>query len=128
MQVLEDTAPSTVEYLPLPHLSHSALPLEEEYVPVMHSVQVELPLEEEYVPAVHGVQVEPAGSSSALSLYLPVAHNAQEPPFGPVEPALQIQSLKAVLPTSECEFSGQFVHNDLSVVALYLPEIHSVHV
>jgi hypothetical protein len=47
-------------------------------------------------------------------LYLPAAQFAQLPPFGPVEPALQMQFCKTVLPAGEFEFPGQDWHAVLS--------------
>jgi hypothetical protein len=49
------------------------------------------------------------------TLYLPATHAVQLPPSGPVDPALQVQLVKAALPAGELELVGQAVH-DASVV------------
>ena len=48
-------------------------------------------------------------------LYFPATHSAHGPPFGPVDPVLQVQFVKAALPAGELELVGQTVH-DASVV------------
>jgi len=82
------------------------------------------------------------------ALYLPASHAVHGPPFGPVAPALQLQFVKASLPAGELEFDGQtlhvefaeaptaveyvpapqYVHSAAPVKALYLPDMHDVHV
>ena len=48
-------------------------------------------------------------------LYFPATHAVHGPPSGPVDPALQVQLVKAALPAGELESAGQAVH-DASVV------------
>ena len=67
-------------------------------------------------------------------LYFPATHAAHGPPLGPVDPALQVQLVKAAMPAGEVELDGQTVH-DASVLcpvaAPYLPAQHrhgSVHI
>jgi hypothetical protein len=43
-------------------------------------------------------------------LYFPAVHAAHGPPFGPVDPALQVQLVKAALPAGALEFDGQARH------------------
>jgi hypothetical protein len=52
------------------------------------------------------------------------------PPSGPVEPALQVQLVKAVLPASELDSDGQARHVELALFFTsveYLPVPQSVH-
>ena len=60
----------------------------------------------EYVPAPQSEQV----AFPVNTLYFPATHAAHGPPFGPVDPALQVQLVKAVLPAGELEFDGQTLH------------------
>ena len=80
-------------------------------------------------------------------LYFPATHAAHGPPFGPVDPVLQVQFVKAALPAGELEFDGQalhvelaeapaaveyvpapqFVHRAAPVNALYVPATHAIH-
>jgi hypothetical protein len=66
------------------------------------------------------------------SLYFPAAHAVQEPPFAPVDPALQVQLVEAVLPAGELEFDGQPRHiPEVAVaptLAEYLPAAQSEQV
>ncbi len=48
------------------------------------------------------------------TLYFPVAQNEHEPPFAPVDPALQVQLVEAALPAGELEFDGQVLHPTLA--------------
>ena len=57
-----------------------------------------------------------------------VAHG---PPFGPVDPVLQVQLVKAALPAGELEFDGQTLHVELAAAptaAEYVPAPQSVQV
>jgi hypothetical protein len=57
-----------------------------------------------------------------------VAHG---PPFGPVDPVLQVQLVKAALPAVELEFDGQALHVELveaPTAAEYVPAPQSVQV
>jgi hypothetical protein len=71
----------------------------------------------EYVPAAQSVHA----ALPILILYLPATQAEQTPPFGPVNPALQVQSPAAELALNEIEFEGQSVHATLPVLILYLP-------
>ena len=108
------------------HVEIDTCPSFVEYFPVPQSEQVAVPVN---------------------ALYFPATHAAHRPPFGPVDPALQVQLVKAVLPTSELEFDGQTlhvefaeaptaveyvpapqsVHRAVPVNALYLPATHAIH-
>lgn len=46
----------------------------------------------------------------ASDLYVPETHSVHVPPFGPVYPGLQMQSVEAVLSGGELEFAGQVTH------------------
>jgi hypothetical protein len=61
----------------------------------------------EYVPVPQFVHA----SAPVDVLYLPAAQSVHGPPFGPVDPALQVQLVKAALPASELESDGQAVHS-----------------
>jgi hypothetical protein len=69
-------------------------PTAAEYVPVPQSVHTAAPVDVLYFPATHAVQV---------------------PPSDPVEPALQVQFVKAGLPADEMEADGQTRHVELDV-------------
>ncbi len=77
----------------------------------MHVELAEDPPAVEYVPA---SQSEHAADPVDV-LYFPATHAAHGPPFGPVDPVLQVQFVKAALPAVELELVGQAVH-DPSVV------------
>ena len=97
----------------------------------------------EYVPARQLVQV----TLPVLILYLPATQAEQTSPFGPVNPALQVQSPAAELALYEIEFEGharhvpstiacvlveyvpapQSVHAALPVLVLYLPATQAMH-
>ena len=64
----------------------------------------------------------------AVLLYLPASHAVQFPPLGPDQPALQVQSVKAVLCAGELESAGQLLHSVDPAELLYLPATHAVHV
>ncbi len=76
----------------------------------------------EYVPAPQSVHSEDPVSA----LYFPATHAVHEPPSGPVHPALQVQLVKAALPTGELEFDRQALHVKLAAVE-YVPAPQSVH-
>jgi hypothetical protein len=64
------------------------------------------PIAEEYFPAPQLVHA----ADPVNDLYFPVTHATHGPPSGPVDPALQVQLVKAVLPGGELEFDGQSLH------------------
>ncbi len=98
----------------------------------------------EYVPVPQFVHA----SEPCDALYLPAAQSAHVPPWGPVEPALQVQLVKPALPAGELESDGQGVHVELTAAptaveylpapqsvqaahpaaSLYFPASHCVHV
>jgi hypothetical protein len=80
----------------------------------------------EYVPC--GQSVHRAAPVDGL--YFPATHTVQTPPAGPDEPALQVQLVKAALPTGESEFEGQTLHVELNTAPTaveYVPCGQSVH-
>ena len=80
-------------------------------------------------------------------LYLPATHPVQTPPFGPENPALQVQATRTELELGELELEGQVwqvdavpeptvpeyvpdpqsVHAALPLTSLYFPAAHAVH-
>ena len=66
--------------------------------------------------------------SPAVLLYLPVLHAVHDPPLVPHQPALQVQSAKAVLCAGELESVGQLLQSVDPAALLYLPEPHDKHV
>ena len=60
----------------------------------------------QYVPATQSVQA----ADPIDVLYFPATHSAHGPPSGPVDPALQVQLVKAELRAGELEFDGQSLH------------------
>ena len=62
-----------------------------------------------------------------IFLTVPAAHATHGPPFGPVNPGLQEQSVMLVLPKDEFEFAEQLVHAALPFVGLYVPDGHIEH-
>jgi ABC-type cobalt transport system substrate-binding protein len=94
-----------------------------EYFPVSQSVHTDAPVDAEYVPA--------AQSSHATdpvdALYFPATQSVHVPPSGPVEPALQVQLVKAALPAGELEADGQALHVAAFAPAEYVPAVQSLH-
>jgi hypothetical protein len=76
----------------------------------LHFEMAVAPTAAEYVPAPQGVQV----TVPVNALYFPAVHGAHGPPFGPVDPVLQVQLVKAELPTGEMEFDGQGLHLEIA--------------
>lgn len=62
------------------------------------------PTATEYLPAVQLVHA----ADPVRILYVPATHSVHVPPFGPDDPALQVQLAKVPLATGELEFVGQF--------------------
>mgnify|MGYP007083791800 CR=1 FL=1 len=60
----------------------------------------------EYCPA---TQLLHAADPNTI-LYFPATHEVHGPPSGPVEPALQVQSVETKLPVRELEFAGHCMH------------------
>jgi len=97
----------------------------------------------EYVPAIHEVHI----CVPLEVLYVPARHIAHIPPPGPVDPALQLQSVFSSLAGGEFDRNGhtshtfktapiaaeylpvsQLVHTASPVSTLYLPATHKVQV
>ncbi len=76
----------------------------------MHVEITEAPTDVEYVPATQFEQV----AVPVNDLYCPAAHTAHGDPFAPVDPALQMQFVRAELPSGELEFDGQTLHLELA--------------
>ncbi len=96
---------------------------------VGQSVHVELaeaPNDADHVPSRQSVQK--AGPDAIL--YFPAKQFTHVPPFGPVDPALQVQPTKAEAPAPEFEFVGHALHVDSAnapTAVEYLPAPQSVH-
>jgi hypothetical protein len=60
-------------------------------------------------------------------LYFPATHAVHGPPFGPVDPMLQVQLVKAALPAGETEFDGQAVHDAPEVCPVAVPYLPAQH-
>ena len=91
VQVVAAEAPSVEEYLPAPQSTQE--------------LAIVAPVVVRYLPASQGVQ----SWFPCISLYFPASHAIHVPPFGPVNPRLQIQVTKAILPPGDTEPGGQFV-------------------
>ena len=91
--VVFDDEPFTTEYLPATQLiqsTNASLPVVSRYVPVGQFEQVfsvKAPTAVEYVPVPQSVHT----AAPVDVLYFPATHAAHVPPFGPVEPVLQVQ-------------------------------------
>ena len=139
-------APNTLEYLPRSHSRHTlwlCAPSQREYVPswqARHLLESEFPEVSAYLPAPHLSQdlseVAPVlnenlpGPQSEhpalpeLGLNLPGRHSVQAPPWGPDDPALQIQAVLAELPAGDKDLDGHAVHVSLDLppgAVEYLP-------
>ena len=102
--VVPDDDPFTTEYLPALQAiqsANSSLPDVSTYLPAGHLSHVvpEAPTAVEYVPSPQFVQA----ADPVDVLYFPATHAAHGPPFGPVDPVLQVQFVKAALPGGEVE-------------------------
>jgi hypothetical protein len=75
-------------------------------IQALHVELAEAPTVVEYIPAVQFEQV----AFPVNTLYFPATHAVHGPAFGPVNPALQVQLVKAALPAGELEFDGQTLH------------------
>jgi hypothetical protein len=65
----------------------------------------------EYVPAPQSVQA----AFPTTGLYFSAAQSEHGPPFGPVDPVLQVQLVKTELPAGELEDDGQTLHVEIAV-------------
>jgi hypothetical protein len=75
-------------------------------VQLLHVELAEAPTAVEYVPAPQFVHA----ADPVDDLYFPATQAEHGPAFAPVDPALQVQFVKAELPASELEFDGQSLH------------------
>jgi len=143
---------SVSRYVPggqLRHVATDGEPWMNEYLPAAHamqsdsasllSVSINVPdgqlrhaktddelLMTEYLPAAHDVQL----ADPVDSLCFPATHAVHVSPLGPVNPALQAQCVKTVLPEGELEFDGQAMQVEVAdalTAAEYVPDPHLVH-
>lgn len=80
----------------------------------------------EYVPAPQFVHVAVPG----VPLNFPATQSVHAPPFGPDEPALQVQAISAELEAGEYELPGHATHTLATVapaVTEYVPAVQFVH-
>ena len=77
----------------------------------------------EYLPSKQSVHK----AAPVATLYFPATQFEHEPPFSPVEPALQMQSVSASLAAGAVEFVGQSVHKASPVDTLYFPATQIEH-
>jgi hypothetical protein len=89
----------------------------------LHVEFAEAPTAVEYVPPKQFVQA----AVPVNTLYFPAAHAAHEPPFAPVDPALQVQLVEDAFPSGELEFDGQEMHVWAPIVVEYFPAMHAAH-
>jgi hypothetical protein len=85
------------------------------------------PIAAEYVPAPQSVHA----ADPVVTLYFPGTHAAHGSPSGPVDPELQLQFVKALLPGGDFEFDGQRMHVELveaPTVVEYVPATQSEQV
>ena len=143
-QSVQVASPVPALYLPAPHSAHvpplgpvkPALQMQSEEVLLPagafelaghteHVLSATAAAAPEYLPAPHSVQA----ASPVPALYLPATHSAHVPPFGPVKPALQMQSEGELLPAGAFECAGHAKHV-LSLLAPsdaeYLPLAHDM--
>jgi hypothetical protein len=111
-QVPTPVAPRTIEYELAPQSMHvlaKEAPTAAEYLPAPQSTQelaTVAPVVVRYLPAPQSVHA----MSPVTTLYFPAEHAVQVPPFAPVNPMSQTQAVGTILPPTDTEFDGQFVH------------------
>jgi hypothetical protein len=88
------------------HVSHAVAPTTIEYVPTLQFVHGKFPV---------------------VTLYLPAPHFPHGPPFGPDEPALQVQATSALLEVPEFELSGHGPHALAPATSEYVPTPQPAH-
>jgi len=116
VHVVAATPAEYVLYLPVSHAVHVDAAGATEYVPPGHAPHVALadaPTAVEFVPAAHSVHTAAPG----IVVYLPGTHNVHVSPADPVDPALQMQSVKAALPAGDRAFDGHTLHVALADAA-----------
>jgi hypothetical protein len=92
-----------------------------EFVPMGQDEHADTPSVSEYLFASQLMQ----DAVPAAALYFPAAQGVHDPPSGPDEPGLQVQSLKIWLDGGEYEFVGHGAHSRSP--AEYLPDAHTSH-
>jgi len=150
VHVVKEMAANTAENVSIWHGVHTALPFAfAVYVPAVHDTQsvccerasrscVDFPATHdtqvvmlvaailaEYVPAIHEVHV----CVPLEVLYVPAGHIAHVPPSGPVDPALQLQSVSSSLAGGEFDRNGHASHTfeTAPIATEYLPISQLVH-
>ena len=134
-------APVVVRYLPAPQSVHATDPLNSLYFPAPHATHVPPSspvnpgLQTQAVISVFAVNACPEfvaqsahGAVPVAALYFEAAHAKHAPPSGPVYPAMQTQTLDALV---DCEFAGQATHApaaDAPVAAENVPAPQLRHV
>ena len=100
----EEFAPVSTEYVPATQLTHTLAPAAE-YLPTGHKAHTPALLAAvalEYAPAAQLKHtLEPV-----TVLYRPAAHTVHVPPFGPENPASQVQLIRNPLEAPAREFNG----------------------
>ena len=91
-----------------------------EYLPTLHPVHMNDPLPA-YFPDVHKEQ----GADPDKFLNLPAIHAMHGPPFGPVNPLLQVQLLMETLPANDEELVLQNSQPADPFIVLKVPASHS---
>jgi len=140
-QALAMEAPVVVRYLPAPQSVHATLPVNSLYFPAPHATHVPPSspvnpgLQTQAVISVFAVNACPEfvvqsvhGAVPVAALYFEAAHAKHGPPSGPEYPAMQTQTLDALV---DCEFAGQATHApaaDAPVAAENVPAPQSRHV
>ena len=104
LHVAEEFAAVSDEYVPATQLTHALAPAAA-YVPTghkAHTLALVAPVAFEYSPAVQFAH----GLDPVTVLYRPTAHTVQAPPFGPENPASQVQLTRNPLEAAAREFNG----------------------
>lgn len=104
MHVVEEFAPVSTEYVPATQLTQALAPAAA-YVPTghkAHTLALVAPVAFEYSPA---AQLSHRLAPDTV-LYFPAAHTVQAPPFGPENPASQVQLTRNPLEAPAREFAG----------------------
>jgi hypothetical protein len=95
----------------------------EAYLPAAQSVQDVAPSVAENLPAAQLVHV----AVPVTVLYVAAKQAVHATPSGPVNPGLQTQLVKALLPAVELEFPGQAAHVEAPVAVEYVPMTQFKH-
>jgi len=141
-QLVHAALPLTTLYVPATQAKHVP-----PFVPVNPTLQVQAPLPTletgafaseghathvdealaptaaEYVAAPQSVQA----SLPVVVLYLPATHAAHDPPFGPVNPALQAQAVPVVLELGAFEFEGHDKQVDAALAPILFEYVLTGH-